>query len=72
MDAKSFERSLRGLTKRLPFKPFTVEFVSGERTRVDHPEALLVRAGVAVFLSAKGVPSWFDHEGVSRFVWRHG
>jgi len=68
MDRKSFERLLKGLASRRPFRAFTVEFENGEKVEVDHPEALVVRAGVAVYLNAKGVPSWFDHEGVSRFI----
>jgi hypothetical protein len=72
MDRKSFESLLRGLARRKPFRPFTVEFVNGEKIEVDHPEALVVRAGVAVFLNAKGVPSWFDSEGVNRLVGEKG
>jgi hypothetical protein len=29
---------------------------------------MVVRAGVAVFLDANGVPCWFDHLGVARVV----
>ena len=45
-----------------------IELVSGERVRVDHPEALVIRGGVAVFVNAEGAPSIFDHEGVSRVI----
>jgi len=42
-----------------------VALVSGERFQVDHPEALVVRDGVAVFIAAGGAPMLFDHESVS-------
>jgi hypothetical protein len=68
MEADNFERLLRALSHRRPFRSYTVEFNSGETIEVDHPEALIVRAGVAVYLSADGTPAWFDHLGVSRVV----
>ena len=34
----------------------------------DHPEALVVRSGIAVFLNKTGSPSFFDHEGVSQIT----
>ena len=63
-----FERGLRALVRRTPFKPFTVELVSGDRFEVDFPDALLVRDGVAVFIGPGGVPVLFDHEGVSQLI----
>ncbi|MFW6124869.1 MAG: hypothetical protein ACOC46_01865 [Pirellulales bacterium] len=52
---------------RRPFHPFAVELVSGDRVQVDHPEAVVLRSGVAVFVSAGGTPA-FDHEGVSQII----
>jgi hypothetical protein len=62
------EKSLRALVRRTPFRLFAVELVSGERIEVDHPEALVHRHGLAIYISPEGVPSLFDHEGVSRLV----
>jgi hypothetical protein len=45
-----------------------VELVSGDRFQVDHPEALVLRDGVAAFIAAGGVPTLFDHEGVWQIV----
>jgi hypothetical protein len=67
MDADNFERSLRAFQRRSPFRPFTVALVNGGRFQVDHPEALIVRDGVAVFVAAGGVPVLFDHDSVSQF-----
>lgn len=56
METDSLERILRALNRRRPCVPFLVEFVNGEKTEVDHPEALVVRGGVAVYLVADGTP----------------
>jgi len=66
MEAKAFEKSLRAFARRTPFKLFEVELVSGTRVQVDHPEALIFRGGLAIYVSAAGEPTLFDHESVSR------
>ena len=53
---------------RTPFRPFTVALVNGDRFEVDHPDALVGRDGVAVYIGAGGVPVLFDHEGVSQVM----
>jgi hypothetical protein len=68
MTSDDFDRSLRALQRRRPFHTFTVELVSGDRFQVDHPEALIVRAGVAVFVARDGTPTLFDHESVSQII----
>jgi hypothetical protein len=68
MDTGNFERSLRAFQRRSPFQPFTVALVNGDVFQVDHPEALVIRGGVAVFIDAGGVPTLFDHESVSQMV----
>jgi hypothetical protein len=45
-----------------------IALVNGDRFQVDHPEALVVRDGVAVFIAAGGVPTLFDHTSVSQLV----
>jgi hypothetical protein len=68
MTADHFDRSLRAFQRRTAFRAFTVELVSGDRFQVDHPEALIVRDGVAVFVARGGAPVFFDHESVSQFI----
>jgi hypothetical protein len=68
VEKENFEKLLRALSHRKPFRSYIVEFVNGEKIDVDHPEALIVRAGVAVYLAADGTPAWFDHLSVSRVV----
>jgi hypothetical protein len=64
--ADNFDRFLLALSQRQPFQVFTVELHGGRRFEVDHPRAMVVRDGVAVFLARGGVPIWFDHESVSQ------
>ena len=68
MPADHFQTTIRACQRRTPFRPFTIELVSGDRVQVDHPEALVIRAGVAVFVNANGAPVIFDHEGVSQVI----
>lgn len=68
MQAESFDQSLIAFKKRLPFRPFTVALVNGDRVEVDHSDALVVRDGVAIYIAHGGVPVIFDHESVSQFI----
>jgi hypothetical protein len=68
MTADNFTNTLDGLCQRQPFRVFTVELHGGRRFEVDHPRALVVRDGVAVFLAPGGVPVWFDHESVNQII----
>jgi hypothetical protein len=45
-----------------------VSLVNGERLEVDHPDALAVRDGVGMFVGPGGVPSIFDHEGITQII----
>jgi hypothetical protein len=72
MESDAFDKVLRAMYRRRPFRSFTVELVTGEKIGVDHPEAMVIRSGVAVFLDSTGTPSWFDHLGVSRVVGESG
>ena len=68
MEAENFDHTLRALTRRTPYRPFTVALVNGDRFEVDHPDAIVVRDGVAVYVGPGGVPVLFDHEGVSQVI----
>lgn len=68
MESESFDRSLRTFCRRVPFQPFTVELQSGTRFRVEHPEALAVNGGTAVYITPDGTPSLFDHHSVSQLI----
>jgi hypothetical protein len=65
---ENFDNTLRVLQLRKPFQVFTVELHGGERFEVDHPNALVVRDGVAVFVAPGGIPHLFDHDSVNQIV----
>jgi len=66
--AEHFDQLLIALGQRQPFRPFTVEIVGGNQFEVDHPLAMVVRDGVAVYLKPGGIPIWFDHDSVTQIV----
>ena len=68
MTADNFDRVLVALRQRQPFQMFTVELHGGRRFEVDHPGALVIRDGVAVFLAPGGAPIWFDHESANQII----
>ena len=49
MDRETFTETIRAFKHRTPFRPFTVATVNGSRYEVDHPDALALRDGVALF-----------------------
>lgn len=68
MTSDNFDHVLRALRELKPFRVFTVELHGGQRFEVDHPGAMVVRDGVAVFLAPGGIPIWFDHESVNQII----
>jgi hypothetical protein len=68
MDRETFDAPIRSFKHRTAFRPFTVSLVNGERLEVDHPDAVVVRDGVAGFVGPGGVPAVFDYEGVAQVV----
>jgi len=68
MTSDHFQTTIRAFQRRTPFKPYVVELVSGDRITIDHPEALVVRGGVGVFVNTTGAPTIFDREGVSQVI----
>jgi len=68
MTSENFDNVLASLMQVQPFRVFTVELRGGRRFEVDHPRALVVRDGVAVFLAPGGFPIWFDHESVNQII----
>lgn len=65
MAPDNWEKTLRAFQRRVPFHPFTVELSSGSKIEVDHPEALVMRGGTAVYLGPDGDLTLFDHHAVA-------
>jgi hypothetical protein len=68
MDRETFAETMRTLRDRSPFRPFTVALVNGDRFEIDHPGALALRNGLALFAGPGNVPVIFDHEGVCEII----
>lgn len=68
MSPEMFEETILANKRRVPFKPFTIVVISGSRYEVDHPEAILVRSGSAIYMGPGHVPVFFDHYGVSEII----
>jgi hypothetical protein len=66
MNANNFERALRRLCGRRPFKTFAVEMTTGELLRVEHPEAMIVRQGMVYFFETDGERRYFDSGSVNQ------
>lgn len=68
MTADNFDRVFTELRDDQPFQIFTVELNGGRRFEIDHPHALIIRDGVAVFLAPGGTPIFFDHDSVNQVI----
>jgi hypothetical protein len=68
MTTDNFEKVLLAMLRRRPFKPFTVELQGNNRFEIDHPEATVLRQGVAIFLAPGPVPIYFDHDSVVQII----
>ena len=68
MTTENFEKVLLAMIRRRPFKPFTVELHGEQRFVIDHPEATVLRQGVAIFLAPGPVPIYFDHDSVVQII----
>jgi hypothetical protein len=68
MEIDTFQEALNTFLKRVPYRPFTVSLINGDRYEVDHPGAVVTRDGVAVYVAPGGVPVIFDHEGVAQIT----
>jgi hypothetical protein len=65
MEPENFDRSLRGFVRRRPFESVQIRLIDGVSITIDHPEAVVFRGGVAVYISPRGEPTLFDHRSVS-------
>jgi hypothetical protein len=68
MDTNNFEQTMQVFLDRRPFRRFTVALKNGDRVEVDHPRALAMRDGVAIYVAPGNVPVIFDHDGVSQVI----
>ncbi|HEX5446922.1 MAG TPA: hypothetical protein VFW87_24105 [Pirellulales bacterium] len=68
MTAENFQKVLVAMIRRRPFRPFTVELNTGVRIEIDHPEATVIREGVAIFIGPGFTPVDFDQDRVTQII----
>jgi hypothetical protein len=69
MTQDNFDKILRAFLALKPFRPFTLELVSGGRVEVNHPEALkLYASGLIACKSTMGNRSVFEVDSIIRFI----
>lgn len=64
MNPANFPAALKAFTRRQPFRKFVIEHTNGDRFRVDHPEALVLRGNIIMHLDNRMVHRVFDSESV--------
>lgn len=68
MRADEFTATVRVLTERRPFRPYTIVLVNGERYQIDYPLAISMGNGFAVHIAPGNVPVFLDHDAVSQII----
>lgn len=68
MNRQNFQNAIDILLAQTPFRPFTIETLTGAKYEVDHPRAVSTRDGTAVYIQPGGVPIWFDYQTVASII----
>ena len=68
MNAAALEYALRVFAHRRPFRAFWLEFVTGERVKVTHPELVMRWREVFVFRASGGDVRLFAAESVCQLL----
>ena len=68
MTLNSFERALRAFTQRKSFRPFLIEFLTGERLEIRHREAVRLSDQLAVYVSPDRTYRLFDYSSVCQLL----
>jgi len=73
MTRDNFEQVLRQFLGRRPWKPFTLELVSGSRLEIEYPESITrYREELLSCQSSSGVQNMFEYTSVIRFIYATG
>jgi hypothetical protein len=68
MRSGTFDFALHLCRRSRPFRPYTVELMTGERFIVRHPEALRFRRQFAILVEPDGLRRFFDAESVCQVI----
>ena len=68
MTREDFADTLTTLWRLRPFRPFTVELLTGQRFEVDRANAMIYREGTAGFIGAGPTFQLFSHDSVTQII----
>ena len=68
MTSAALEAALRFFARRRPFRPFWLEFLSGDRIKATHPEAVRLVGALFVYRSPDGALRLFAAESVCQLL----
>ena len=72
MTKDNFIRLIQSVNRRRPWKPYTLELLSGSRVEVNHPEALQADGELWVCSSTTGLRTVFECSAIVRFIYTTG
>jgi hypothetical protein len=65
---QELEWALRAYTRRRPFRPFLIEFVSGSQVRMEHPDAIAFVKPLWLYRGPKRAQTLFASSAVCRLL----
>ena len=68
MTLDNFHGTLEAFLNRVPYEPFVVQLINGERYEIDHVKSIAYRDGPAVYFKPGGGMVIFDHKGVNQII----
>jgi hypothetical protein len=68
MTEENFFEAVRLFCKRKPFRPYFIEFLTGDRLLISHPEAVIRLKKLAILTTTSSQHHLFDGSTVSRVV----
>ena len=68
MTTDNFVRALKPFTRRKPFRPFVVEFITGEQLVVTHPELVSIDGELFVHVDPKHRYRVFDSTSICQIL----
>ena len=72
MTREDFADALTALWRHRPFRPFTVELLTGQHFEVDRADAMICREGTAVFIGEGPSFQLFFHDSVTQIIGASG
>jgi hypothetical protein len=68
MTRENFDRAFEARQRRRPWKPFTLELVTGSRIEVNHPESLSWHGELLMCKSSSGLQTVFECTSVVQLI----